>query len=63
MKRGKQLSVSEWLEVFKHYKEYLSGNITRKEFCNIYSKIRNSENYFISKKLLNIYLKNIDIII
>ncbi|MDQ0567849.1 hypothetical protein J2Z63_000668, partial [Mycoplasma yeatsii] len=30
MKRGKQLSVSEWLEVFKHYKEYLSQNITKK---------------------------------
>ncbi|WP_268777953.1 hypothetical protein [Mycoplasma sp. HU2014] len=29
MKREKQLSVNEWLEVFKYYKEYLSQNITR----------------------------------
>ncbi|AJM71665.1 IS3 family transposase [Mycoplasma yeatsii] len=50
MKRGKQLSVSEWLEVFKHYKEYLSQNITKKEFCYIYSKIRNSENYLLSEE-------------
>lgn len=50
MKRGKQLSVCEWLEVFKHYKDYLSGNITRKEFSYIYSKIRNSENYLLSEE-------------
>ncbi|AJM71904.1 IS3 family transposase [Mycoplasma yeatsii] len=50
MKRGKQLSVSEWLEVFKYYKEYLSQNITKKEFCYIYSKIRNSENYLLSEE-------------
>ncbi|MDP4041222.1 IS3 family transposase, partial [Mycoplasma mycoides] len=42
MKRGKQLSVNEWIELFKHYKDYLSHNITKKEFYYIYSKIRNS---------------------
>ncbi|WP_434337812.1 IS3 family transposase [Mycoplasma capricolum] len=52
MKRGKQLSVNEWIELFKHYKDYLSHNITKKEFYYIYSKIRNSGDSLPSQKAM-----------
>ncbi|UZK64299.1 hypothetical protein MNF30_00530 [Mycoplasma mycoides subsp. capri] len=40
MKRGKQLSVSEWMKIFNHYEEYLNGDISKKQFCTIYSDIK-----------------------